>query len=71
MSEDPEYARDIIPLGVRRPRICPWEWSLSPWERVHIDFEGPFLDRMFFVLVDAHSKWPEIIEVKTTTSTKF
>jgi transposase InsO family protein len=25
---------------------------------------------MFFVLVDAHSKWPEIVEMKTTTSTK-
>jgi hypothetical protein len=33
-------------------------------------FAGPFLDRMFFVLVDAHSKWPEIVEMKTTTSTK-
>ena len=25
---------------------------------------------MFFILVDTHSKWPEIIEMKTTTSTK-
>jgi transposase InsO family protein len=25
---------------------------------------------MFFVLVDAHSKWPELVEMKTTTSTK-
>ena len=25
---------------------------------------------MFFALVDAHSKWPEIVEMKTTTSTK-
>ena len=50
--------------------LHPWEWPSSPWERVHIDFAGPFLDRMFFVLVDAHSKWPEIVEMKTTTSTK-
>ena len=47
-----------------------WEWPSSPWERVHIDFAGPFLDRMFFVLVDAHSKWSEMVEMKTTTSTK-
>ena len=47
----------------------PWEWP-SPWERVHKDFAGPFLDRMFFVLVDAHSKWPDFVEMKTTTSTK-
>ena len=50
--------------------LHPWEWPSSPWERVHIDSAGPFLDRMFFVLVDAHSKWPEIVEMKTTTSTK-
>ena len=52
------------------PPLHPWEWPSSPWERVHIDFAEPFLDRMFFVLVDAHSKWPEIVEMKTTTSTK-
>ena len=50
--------------------LHPWEWPSSPLERVHIDFAGPFLDRMFFVLVDAHSKWPEIVGMKTTTSTK-
>jgi hypothetical protein len=50
--------------------LHPWEWPSSPWERVHIDFAGPFLDRMFFVLVDAHSKWPDIVEMKTMTSTK-
>jgi hypothetical protein len=38
--------------------LHPWEWPSSPWERVHIAFAGPFLDRMFFfVLVDAHSKF--------------
>jgi transposase InsO family protein len=26
--------------------------------------------RFFFVLVDAHSKWPELVEMTTTTSTK-
>jgi hypothetical protein len=46
--------------------LHPWEWPSSPWERVHIEFAGPFLDRMFFVLVVAHSKWPEIVEMKTT-----
>ena len=25
---------------------------------------------MFFVLVDAHSKWPEVVEMKSTTSEK-
>ena len=50
--------------------LHPWEWASSPWERIHIDFAGPFMDRMFLVVVDAHSKWPEIVEMKTTTATK-
>jgi hypothetical protein len=29
--------------------LHPWEWPSSPWQRVHIDLAGPFLDRMFFV----------------------
>ena len=26
---------------------------------------------MFFVLVDAHSKWSEVVDMSTTTSTKM
>ena len=26
----------------------PWEKTTSPWVRLHIDFAGPFLDKMFF-----------------------
>ena len=50
--------------------LHPLKRPSSPWERIHIDFAGPFLDRRFFVLVDAHSKWTEIVEMKTTASTK-
>ena len=37
----------------------PWEWSQRPWSCLHIDYAGPFLGKMFFVTVDAHSKWIE------------
>jgi hypothetical protein len=37
--------------------LHPWEWPETPWQRVHIDFAGPFINRMFFVMMDAHSKW--------------
>ncbi|XP_056008456.1 uncharacterized protein K02A2.6-like [Ostrea edulis] len=30
-------------------QVHPWEWPTSPWERVHIDFAGPFLNSMFFL----------------------
>jgi hypothetical protein len=35
-----------------------------------VDFAGPFMNSMFLVLVCAHSKWPEVVQMKTTTSTK-
>ena len=37
-------------------------WTQSrPWQRVHIDFAGPFRNKNFLIVVDAHSKWPEVI----------
>lgn len=47
-----------------------WEWPTKPWQRLHIDYAGPFLDRMYLVVVDAHSKWPEVFCTKTATSAK-
>ena len=48
----------------------PWLWPDSPWIRIHIDFAGPFQGRMFLIVVDAHSNWPEVVEMtKTTTAT--
>jgi hypothetical protein len=45
--------------------LHPWEWPSAPWERVHADFAGPFMDSMFLVLVCAHSKWLEVVQIKT------
>ncbi|XP_030621125.1 uncharacterized protein K02A2.6-like [Chanos chanos] len=50
--------------------LHPWEWPSAPWQRVHIDFAGPFMNSMFLIVVDAHSKWPEVIPMKSTTSEK-
>lgn len=44
--------------------------ACSPKAAIHIDFAGPFEGRMFFVVVDAHSKWPEVIVMDSTTSEK-
>ncbi|XP_049519492.1 uncharacterized protein K02A2.6-like [Dermacentor silvarum] len=48
--------------------LHPWSWPTAPWQRVHIDFAGPFLHAMFLVVVDAHSKWPEVFVMHSTTS---
>ena len=50
--------------------VHPWEWPSSPWQRIHIDFAGPFLGCMFLIVVDAHSRWLEIEKMDTKTSTK-
>ena len=33
-----------------------------------MDFAGPIDDRMILVMVDAHTKWPEIVVMHRTTS---
>ena len=47
-----------------------WEQASKPWERLHLDFAGPFQGHMWFILVDAFSKWPEVVQLSTTTATK-
>ncbi|XP_046548469.1 uncharacterized protein K02A2.6-like [Haliotis rubra] len=46
-----------------------WKWPSSPWSRLHIDFAGPFQGHSFLVVVDAHSKWMEVIPLSLTTAT--
>ena len=50
--------------------LHPWTWPSKPWQCIHIDFVGPFLGTSFLVIVDAHSKWPEIFEMTKTSAAK-
>lgn len=45
-----------------------WELPSKPWQRLHIDFAGPMSGHYYFVIVDAYSKWVDVIPTKTTTS---
>ena len=45
-----------------------WPEAQHPWERVHIDFAGPFLQHMWLVCVDAYSQYPYIVQLTGTTS---
>ena len=47
--------------------LHPWIWPSRPWQRVHLDFAGPFQGAMFLIAVDAFSKWPEVRVMSTTT----
>ena len=46
----------------------PWEWPKRPWTRIHIDHAGPFQGKIFLVVIDAHSRWLEVVVVSSTSS---
>ena len=50
--------------------LHPWICPSKPWQHIYIDYAGPFKVRMFLVVVDAHSKWPEVCEVASATAEK-
>ena len=46
----------------------PSEWLGRPWSRMHVDYAGPFMGKMFLLIIDAHSKWMDIHSVNSATS---
>jgi hypothetical protein len=69
--EEKVKACEQCQLNQKAPAVAPlhpWEWPDQPWSRLHIDYAGPFLGKMFLVVVDAHSKWLEIEIVPSATS---
>ena len=57
--------------NVNSPAKAPvhlWEWPERAWSHVRIDYPGPFEGRMFLVVIDAYSKWIEVVPVRHATS---
>ena len=50
--------------------LYPCLWPAQPWQQIHIDFAGPFMGKTYLLVVDAHFKWPEIVEMSSTTTRK-
>ena len=50
--------------------LHPWSWPSTPWQRVHVDFAGLFMGQPFLIMVNAHSKWPEVIVMTVTSAEK-
>ena len=48
--------------------LHPWKWPIKPWQRIHVDYAGPFMGHMFLIVVDAHSKWAEVLLTGSTSS---
>uniref|UniRef100_A0A914XSI1 RNA-directed DNA polymerase n=1 Tax=Plectus sambesii TaxID=2011161 RepID=A0A914XSI1_9BILA len=45
-----------------------WPKPTQPWDRVHADYAGPLNGRWYLVVVDAFSKWVEILESTSITT---
>jgi transposase InsO family protein len=54
----------------REPEVPLVSWAMpsEPWSRLHADFAGPFEGSMWLVIVDAYTKWLEVIRMKSITS---
>ncbi|XP_063543169.1 uncharacterized protein K02A2.6-like [Cydia strobilella] len=52
-----------------------WPIPPGPWFRIHADFLGPLLGKMYLIIVDSYSKWPEAFLMtnigSSLTITKF
>jgi hypothetical protein len=57
-----QAVKSSLPAEPLHPRL----WPSKP-SQVHVDFAGPYTRKMYFLLVDAHSKWPEIRMSSTST----
>ncbi|XP_024877032.1 uncharacterized protein K02A2.6-like [Temnothorax curvispinosus] len=43
--------------------LTPWPWPANSWSRLHTDFLGPLFGQMYMIIIDAHSKWHEIVRM--------
>ncbi len=74
MDESIEFmARSCTHCAINRnnPTKAPvhaWETPTGPWERIHMDYAGPLLGKMFLIVVDAYSKWIEVGAFRDATS---
>ena len=51
------------------PRRASGLWPIPDraWQRIHVDFAGPFIRKMFLIVIDAFSKWPEVVVMQGTS----
>ena len=64
-------ARVVSPASRNNPPpapVHPWEWAAKLWSRLHVDYAGPFMGKMFLLIVDAHTKWMDIHITNSSTS---
>lgn len=50
--------------------LCQWNVPNGPWERLHMDFFGPINNKMYLLVIDAYSKFLEIIPMHQITASQ-
>ena len=58
-------------VNQKNPSVAPihtWQYPSKPWERIHIDYAGPFLNKIFLMVVDSFSKWIDVVVMNNSTS---
>ncbi|PIO53247.1 integrase core domain protein, partial [Teladorsagia circumcincta] len=60
-----EYAKNPIKAPLEA-----WSTPTGVWQRIHVDFAGPVCGLFYMVVVDAFSKWPEIIEMTSISASQ-
>jgi len=48
--------------------LQPLAWPAQPWSHLHLDLAGLFLNHMFLVIIDIHTKWIEAALLPAATS---
>uniref|UniRef100_A0A1B6FHG3 Integrase catalytic domain-containing protein n=1 Tax=Cuerna arida TaxID=1464854 RepID=A0A1B6FHG3_9HEMI len=41
----------------------------NPWERIHVDYAGPTDGQQYLIVVDAFTRWNEVVPTCTATTT--
>lgn len=63
-----DACQEVQPKQQKAP-LHPWEYPSTPWSRIHVDYKGPVDGKLYLVIIDAHSKWVEVLPTKFATST--
>lgn len=68
-----EFVQQCSGCQENRPKdtevpVFSWTVPTEVWSRLHIDYAGPFQGKMWLIIVDAKSKWLEVIPTNNTSS---
>lgn len=53
-----------------KAKLIKWRTAEGPWDRIHIDFLGPFQGKEYLIITDAFTKFPEVFIMPKITTTE-